>query len=163
MSVEFSFYKKGTAEAYYLALWIAEKVGLSEDQLWSGYAVLGVSLDGFLAGAVAFHDYHPEHGTMQMTGAFDDKRAFTRPVLNAVHGYIFDASKCQLAIMRTSEYNATVRRQARALGYREHILPRLRGRDEADVMLTLTEEEWRDNRFNTTRGQHVRRRQPGST
>ncbi len=78
----------------------------------------------------------------------------TRPVLYAVHAYIFDTAKCQLAVMQVSERNERMRRIGLAYGYTETRVPRLRGRDEAEMIMTLAEEDWRASRFHRrlTRG-----------
>lgn len=47
-----------------------------------------------------------------------------------------------------------------AYGYTAHRIPRLRGRDEAEIILTLPEETWRASRFHKrlTDGQESRTR-----
>lgn len=71
----------------------------------------------------------------------------TRPVLRAMHGYIFTTAACRLAVMQVSERNFKMRRIAQAYGYRETVVPRLRGPQEAECILTLADEEWRASRF----------------
>lgn len=71
-----------------------------------------------------------------------------------MHSYIFDAAGCQLAVMQVSEKNKRMRRIGLAYGYTETRVPRLRGRDEAEMIMTLAEENWRASRFHRrlTRG-----------
>ena len=97
-------------------------------------------------GVVVFHDYNPEAGVMCMSAAGGDGW-LTRPVLYAMHEYIFDQAGCQLAVLQTSEHNKVMRRIAKAYGYRETVIPRLRGRDEAECLLTLADDDWRASRF----------------
>ncbi len=77
-----------------------------------------------------------------------------RSVLHAMHTYIFDAAGCQLAVMQVAEDNDRMRRIGRAYGYTETRVPRLRGRDKAEIIMTLAEEDWRASRFHRrlTRG-----------
>lgn len=71
----------------------------------------------------------------------------TRPVLHAMHDYVFNHAGCQLAVLQTSEHNQVMRRIAKAYGYREYVIPRLRGRDTAEAILTLTDDDWKASRF----------------
>ena len=71
----------------------------------------------------------------------------SRSVLYAMHSYIFNDAGCQLAVMQVSEINKTMNRIARAYGYRDHTIPRLRGPKEAEIIWTLTDDDWRKSRF----------------
>lgn len=72
----------------------------------------------------------------------------TRSVLYAMHNYVFNDAGCQLAILQTSERNKVMQRIARAYGYRDTRILRLRGRNEAEILWTLTDDDWRNSRFN---------------
>lgn len=93
-----------------------------------------------------FHDWNPEAGTMQVSAAAEGQW-LNRAVLNAWHRYIFEEAGCQMAILQTAPDNKPVRRGCKAIGYREFIIPRLRGRDEPGVILTLTDDDWNRSRF----------------
>lgn len=84
---------------------------------------------------------------MEMSAAADSPRWLTRPVLRAMHSYIFNDSGCQMALMRVSEHNKRMLRIAAAYGYQSHRIPRLRGRDEAEIVLTLTDDDWKKGKF----------------
>lgn len=95
-----------------------------------------------------FHNYSPEFGVMEMSAAADSPRWLSRPVLRAMHSYIFNDAGCQLAVMRVSEQNERMLRIAAAYGYQAHRIPRLRGRNDAEIVLTLTDDDWKVSRFN---------------
>lgn len=97
-------------------------------------------------GGVVFHDWNPDAGVMCMSAA-GEPGWLTRPVLYAMHSYIFDQAGCQLAVMQVSERNERMRRIGLAYGYTETRVPRLRGRDEAEMIMTLADEDWRASRF----------------
>lgn len=97
-------------------------------------------------GGVIFHDWNPEAGTMCMSAA-GEPGWLNRAIIHAMHSYIFDTAGCQLAILQVSERNERMRRIGLAYGYTEHRIPRLRGRNEAELILTLAEEDWRASRF----------------
>lgn len=97
-------------------------------------------------GGVIFHEWNPEAGTMCMSAA-GEPGWLNRAVLHAMHSYIFDAVGCQLAVLQVSEHNARMRRIGLAYGYTETRIPRLRGRNEAECILTLPDDVWRASRF----------------
>lgn len=108
--------------------------------------MLRVFRDDETLGGVVYHDWNPEAGVMCMSAA-GEPGWLSRPVLWAMHAYIFDVAGCQLAVMQVSERNQRMRRIGLAYGYTEHRVPRLRGRDEAEMIMTLAEEDWRASRF----------------
>lgn len=134
-----------------MAQWVARQIPGCE-RGWDACVALGVFSDR-LIGAVIYHDWNPEAGVMCMSAA-GEPGWLTRPVLYAMHAYIFDTAGCQLAVMQVSEKNERMRRIGLAYGYTETRVPRLRGRDEAEMIMTLAEEKWRASRFHRrlTRG-----------
>lgn len=97
-------------------------------------------------GGVVFHDWNPEAGVMCMSAA-GEPGWLNRSVLYAMHDYVFNTAGCQLAVMQVSERNARMRRIGLAYGYTETRVPRLRGRDEAEMIMTLPDEVWRASLF----------------
>jgi len=93
-------------------------------------------------GATIFHNYSPEAGVIEMSSAAASPRWLSKRTLKAIHSYIFRDAGCQLAVMRVSENNARMIRIAKAAGYTGHTVPRLRGRDEAEIIFTLTDDDW---------------------
>lgn len=102
--------------------------------------------DPIIAGVV-FHNWSPEAGVMEMSAAADSPRWLSRSVLKAMHSYIFADAGCQLAVMRVSEQNERMLRIGKAYGYTPHRVPRLRGREEAEIILTLTDDQWKASKF----------------
>lgn len=99
---------------------------------------------------VVFHNYSPESGVMEMSAAADSPRWMTRRVLHAMHSYIFEDADCQMAVMRVSEQNKRMLRIGERFGYTPHRIPRLRGRDEAEILFTLTDDEWKAGKYGKT-------------
>lgn len=100
-----------------------------------------------LAAVLVFHNFHPEAGVMEVSAASEDARWAQRGILREAFAYIFEKNKCQMAVARCSENNARVRRLWKAFGATETIIERLRGRDESEAILTLTDDAWRASRF----------------
>lgn len=102
--------------------------------------------NNLIAGAV-FHNWEPESGVIEISGASITKRWLTRDVLRAVFSYTFDQLECQMVVARHPVSSESIRRQWKMLGASEYIIPRLGGRDRDIAIATLTEETWRSSKF----------------
>lgn len=101
-----------------------------------------------LIAGVVYHNYNPEAGVIELSAASTSRLWLTRPVLKAMFSYPFEQIGCQMAVLRVSERNPAMVSIALRYGFKSHLIPRLRGRDEAEHILTLTDDDWRANRFN---------------
>jgi RimJ/RimL family protein N-acetyltransferase len=111
------------------------------------YSAMAVTDDDRLIAGVLYNNWHPDTGVIELHAASTDKRWLTRPVLKAMFAYPFDGIGCQMCVLRVSEHNKPMIRIAKAYGFKEHVIPRLRGRNESEHILTLTDDDWRVNRF----------------
>lgn len=110
-------------------------------------ASLGVADGGEVVAACIFHNWQPEHGVMELSCAADSKLWLTRPVINAIFGFVFDECACQLVVLRVSERNTKMIRIARRVGFKETRIERMRGRDEAELLFTATDGDWRGHKM----------------
>lgn len=110
-------------------------------------------LDGesLIAGMI-FHNYAPEYGVIELSGAATSRRWLTRRVFAEMFGYPFDQLGCQMLVARHSEHNTRLRRMWKAVGAVEYVIPRLRGLNEAEAIATYTAETWREGKI--MRGLH---------
>lgn len=99
--------------------------------------------------AVVFHNWEPRAGVIEMSAASVSKRWLTREVLQRMFDYVFDDAACQMVVLRVSERSKAMVRIARAYGFSEVRIPRLRGRDEAEFIFTYTDDDWQRSRFNS--------------
>lgn len=113
----------------------------------ANYCSIGVFEGDELVAGVLYHNHYPDTGVIEMTAASLTKRWLTRPVLRAMFSLPFDRFGCQLCVLRVSERNAPMIRIAKAYGFNEYTIPRLRGRGEAEHILTLADDDWRQSRF----------------
>ena len=134
-------------QAEAVAGWVAERIEGCERGFGACVAMACIKNDAII-GAVVFHNYCPETGAMEMSAAADSGDWLNRESLFGMHNYIFNTSGCQIAVMRVSENNTRMCRIARAYGYEGHRIPRLRGRNEAEIIFTLTDDKWRSSKFN---------------
>lgn len=120
---------------------------LGHRRTFGNCTAIGVVDDGRLIGGVVYHEWSPEHGTIQMSAASTTPYWINRTILRTVFGYPFKGAECQLVIFRVAESNGRMRRIAKAVGCKEYLIPRLRGRDEAEAVLTLTDDDWNSSKF----------------
>ena len=100
-----------------------------------------------LVAGTLFHSWHPESGVIELTSASTDRRWLTRRVVRAMFHMAFDMIGAQLAVLRVSERNAGMVAIAQRFGFQGVLIPRLRGRDEAEWLFTLTDDDWRASRW----------------
>lgn len=96
--------------------------------------------------AIIMHNYHPAEGVIEITAAgFGPWQS--RRVINEVFGLCFGELACQLIVMRVAADDARTIRNSRKLGFTGYLIPRLRGRDKAEWIFTLTDDAWHANRL----------------
>lgn len=105
--------------------------------------------DGKLEGAIVYHNYQPENGVIEISGASTCRTWLNRDRLRTIFDYPFRIG-CRMIVTRTGEHNH-VRRIWRSLGADEIIVPALRSPTEAEVIYTLTREQWQGSKFGKPR------------
>lgn len=130
-----------------LARWAADHIWEGGNQQFGECKTMGVVRDGNLIAAMVFHNWNPECGVIEISGAGTDKRWLSRVTLRAMFAYPFEDIGCQMVVMRVSERNEALARMLTVYGFKSHRIPRLRGRDEDEIIFTLTDDDWRANRF----------------
>lgn len=129
-----------------VAAWVAAHIPGCERGFDRPVAI-GVVESERLIGGTVFHNYQPEAGVIEMSSAGTDPRWLSRKMLKAIFGYVFEQIGSQMVVMRISERNARMIGIARKFGFDGYLIPRLRGRDEAEWIFTLTDEQWRQHRL----------------
>lgn len=116
---------------------VADQLGWGGD---FGHCVaLGFNGANGLEAGFVYHDYQPDFGTIEITGAARNWTG-TRGKLRAVFGYPFDQLDCQMCIARTA--NPRVASIWTRLGAQEYRIARMFGRETDGTILTLTKEAW---------------------
>lgn len=126
---------------------VSQLVWGKPDQL-SEYCTMGVFDKGKLVAGTVYHNWYPDQGVIELTSASTTKRWLSKPVIKAMFELPFDVLGAQLAALRVSERNTAMIRIAKAFGFSEVFIPRLRGRDEGEFIFTYTDDQWRSSRFN---------------
>lgn len=115
---------------------------------FADFTTMGVTEGDMLIAGVVYHNYVPEAGVIELSSASISKRWLTRPVLKAMFGYPLDEIGCQMVVLRVSERNTGMIAIARRFGFDNYRIPRLRGREEAEIIFTLTDNDWRAHPVN---------------
>lgn len=129
-----------------VADWVAARIPGCERGFGKCQA-LGVAHDGRVVGGMVFHNWSPEFGTIEISAAADDPRWLTREVINMALDYVFDGAGCQMVMAQQDPENKRAVRLWKALGAQEYIIPRLRGRNNAGSIVTLTDDAWARSKF----------------
>lgn len=111
------------------------------------YATMGVLEGDDLIYVCIFHNFSRKRGIIEISGASTTPRYLTRPVLRTIFGFPFDELRCQLVVARISERKPDLVAMFERFGFVGYRLPRLLGRDEAEIILTLAEEDWRGGKY----------------
>lgn len=115
---------------------------LGFDRGFSNFKAIGfLDRDGVLEAGVIFNNWCPESGVIEITAAATSRRWGTKERLRIIFEYPF--SFCRMVVARTSENNPTPLRIWRALGACEYRIPDLRGPGEAEIITTLSVEQWK--------------------
>jgi len=111
--------------------------------------------EGKLIAGLVYHNFDPEAGIIEVSGASTTARWLTRGTIARFYQYPFLQCNCQMLIQRTPADNTRLLRQLAAYDYTFIKIPRLFGRDRDGVVCCLTYEDWAGNRFNKRFGHHL--------
>lgn len=125
---------------------IAHRIWGKPKDLPAGTAMAVVD-GGNLLGACLFHNWHRDNGVIELTAASVSARWLSRPVLREIFGYAFGQLGCQAVVMRVAPENTRMCRIASAFGFKRYDVPRLRGRDKAEAIFVIGDDDWRAGRF----------------
>jgi len=102
---------------------------------------VGFEKDGRLVAGVVYHNWNPETGVIEISAASTCRNWLNRDNLGEIFGYPFRIG-CRLVVARIAEGNNRARRIWRSLGSDEYIIPALRSPHEAEVIYTLSADQW---------------------
>ena len=118
-----------------------------DERVMTGGTIMAVADDGNIVAACLFHNWDVEAGVIEMTSASTSARWLSRAILREMFSYPFEQLGCQAVIARVDPENTRMCRIASAFGGQRHDIPRLRGRDKAEALFILGDDEWRAGRF----------------
>jgi len=101
-----------------------------------------IDKDGQLVAGLVYHNWEPEAGIIEISGASTTPRWFTRHIYQVMFDYPFLTCGCQMIVQRNSVKNEHLNAILRRWGYSEHLIPRMKGRDEDGIVFTFTDDQW---------------------
>lgn len=131
----------------YVAKWVAAQLNQAgfAGNLMNAFG----TFDGdVLVGGVVFHNYYPSEGVVEMSAAATNPKWLTKHMINAMFNYAFGVLGCQMVVLRVSEHNSRMLNIANRFAFQSYLIPRLRGKNEGEFVLTYTDDQWASSPFN---------------
>ena len=132
--------------AAFVAAILGYRTGFGECQ-----AVGFLDGNGKLVAGVVYHNYQPDYGVIEISAASTCRTWLNKGRLQEIFGYPYRIG-CRMIVTRTGEHNHRVRRIWRSLRADEFVIPALRSPSEAEVIYTLTAEQWQGGKFSARCG-----------
>lgn len=139
-------------ERVMLSKWVADLIWPGKLRDFGNCQGLAVFENGDLIAGMIYHNYEPEAGVIEISGAGTSKRWLTRETLRKMFAYPFEECDCQAVVMRVDPDDVALRRMLTAYGFELYVIPRLRGRHKDENVFLLTDDAWASNKFNRKRG-----------
>jgi RimJ/RimL family protein N-acetyltransferase len=112
--------------------------------------------DGILIAGVVWHNWDPDAGIMEISGAaLPGAPWIRRGTLARIYRYPFLELNCQMIVQRVRADNEALLGVLARYDYGFSKVPRLFGRDCDGIVCTLTIEDWANNRFNARFKHHL--------
>lgn len=136
-----------------MASWAAEVIWPGEAKQFGNCVCMGILDDGNAIACMVYHNYDPDCGIIEISGAATSRKWLQRHVLKEMFDYPFTKAGCQMIVMRVSAATRQrhLHRMLKSYGFKPHPIPRLYGREEDGIVFTLTDDDWRGNKFNRVR------------
>jgi hypothetical protein len=129
-----------------LCIYVAHRI-FGQENDFGPCGSLGI-LDGdTLLGAVVFHNWQDEYGTIEISAAADNPRWLSKATIREIMRICFDLHRCQTLVVRQAQDNNRASKIFRFLGFKEILLPNMRGKNKHEILFLMTVDEWRSHRL----------------
>jgi hypothetical protein len=108
---------------------------------------MGWGRDGNLVSGVAFHNYDPKSGVIEVSAYASDGAWLNRNRVCEIFDYPFGQLGVRICAARIAEDNLKARRIWRALGAAEYLIADLWADGVAECVYILTRDRWLESRF----------------
>lgn len=135
-----------------LSKWVADQIWPGKNRDFGNCQAMAVLEGETLLCGIVFHNYEPDSQVIEISAASTSSRWLTRHTLRRMFSYPFEECGVQAVVMRCDPEDAALRRMLIAYGFELYVIPRLRGREKAENVFVLTDDNWASNKFNRKRG-----------
>lgn len=145
---------KNTDDRDAMAKWCASQLWPETPERHFGPCVtMGVLNKGKPIAVMVFHSHDPYANTIEFSGAATSRRWITRKSLTAMFDYPFKDVGVQMLWTRnsTKPHQAHLHRMLESYGMEKQRIRRFFGRDDDAYVWTMTDDEWRQSKFNKGR------------
>jgi RimJ/RimL family protein N-acetyltransferase len=118
---------------------------------WGPCGTMGIVLDGVLSGAVVFHNWMEQYGTMEISCAATDPRWLTKETIRNCLSVCFDQHKCQQIFSRVAPDNLRTLKIWDFVGFKRLELPNMLGKNKPEILMYFTDDDWAVNQLNKER------------
>ncbi len=135
----------------YLARWCSDHIWDDANRQFGNCVCMGIFLRKELIAVITYHNWDPQAGIIEFSGASTSPRWLTRKIMMRMFSYPFEDLGCQMVVTRNAADNTRLHRQLKSYGFKSHPIPRLGGREKDQIVWTLTDDDWRSNGFQRLR------------
>lgn len=146
----------GEREQRLLSNWVANIIWPGKGKGFGNCQALAVIEDEKLIAGMIYHNYEPDAGVVEISGAGTSKRWLTKETLRVMFQIPFVDWGCQAVVMRVSDEDEALHSILHRYGFERFVIPRLRGRNNNENVFLLTDEAWAGNKFNNRAAQTAR-------
>lgn len=143
--IETAFFHSGTADHDAVSRWVSKHSFGHDGNVWPDGSSMAVVRDGKPIAGVVYHDYKPQAGTVQYSGAAVDPMWLTGGTLHLMFSYMFERLGCQMVMTGNASDNVGLHKILARLGHTKHEIKRGWGRNLDLFLWTLTREQWATN------------------
>jgi hypothetical protein len=139
-----------------VAQFVAQLIPYCQRGFGPNIKAVGIVDDSKLIAGVVWHNYDPEAGIMEISGAaLPGASWISRRTLAHIYQFPFLRCDCQMIVQRVPADNERLLGVLARYDYYFVALPRLFGRDRDGVVCCLTQEAWAANQFNKRLQHHI--------
>lgn len=117
------------------------------DAFENATAIGVVNSNDVLIGGVIFHNWQPDHKSIELSAFSIDKRWINRHILRSAFTYVFDQLQSRIAVAQMSEHNAPAMKFWRGIGASLHPVPDLMEDGVDTIVAVLHREVWMYSKF----------------
>lgn len=107
-----------------------------------------ISKNKTVIACIIFTNYNSDYGVIEINGGAITRNWLNRNIIKKMADFVFGYLGCQSVYARCCADNKKLDRMFHSAGFKRTDLPRLRGREMAESVYTLSDDDWQNNKLN---------------